>query len=77
VPDFLLKPFTDPFLNSEVFLKIVKNYPTLGEKWYQKISKEKDPDDIINALRIIHQDIFITGKLSIGKLLDLVLKNHD
>jgi len=75
VPDFLLRRFTDPFANSEAFLRIIEFWPATsrfliaGEELAEKIRRDKDPDDVITALRIIHQDIFITGRVSLERVL--------
>ncbi len=67
VPDFLLKYITDPIAKSAVFQKIIENWPLTGDL-AEKIKKDKNPDDVISALRIIHQDLFITGKVSLDQV---------
>lgn len=37
----------------------------------QRIMKGSDPDAVIEALRVIHQDVFVTGKVSFDKLKEL------
>jgi hypothetical protein len=72
VPDYLLKYITNPFANSAVFLQIVEEWPAAGEL-AQKIRKDKDPDDVVDAMRLIHQDL-VTGKVSTGSLLSIFFK---
>jgi len=38
----------------------------------QRILNDKDPNAVIEALRVIHQDVFVTGKVSFDKLKDLL-----
>ncbi|MFA5352225.1 MAG: hypothetical protein WC304_03020 [Candidatus Gracilibacteria bacterium] len=64
VPDFLLRYITDPFAESETFLKILEGWPMQGRELADKIRAKKDPDDVIDALRMMHQDLFATGKVS-------------
>ena len=67
IPDFMLKVITDPLANSEVFLTLVKNWPLGGEKFASKIQSKKDPDDVVNVLRMMQQDL-ATGKVSWGSV---------
>lgn len=69
IPDFLLKFITGPLVKSKFFMKIVENWPLCGEKMVKKIKKNKDPDDVINMLRIMYQDM-IAGKVSSQKILE-------
>ncbi len=63
VPDALLRKITDPLAQSEVFLKAVE---TFHEELAEKIRAKKDPDDVVNALRELHQYIS-TGKVAVEK----------
>jgi hypothetical protein len=67
IPDSFLHHITDWFANSETFLKILENWPIHGKAMADKIRQGKDPDDVINALRMMHQDM-ITGKVSFDKV---------
>jgi hypothetical protein len=57
IPDFMLRPITDPLAESELFIKILTNWPVKGEEFAEKIKAEKNPDDVISALRMINQDL--------------------
>jgi len=68
VPDSFLEKATNPLLKIPWFTKLIKNYP-LWWKVKRKLLDDKgevkekpDPDDIVNFLRIVNQDI-ITGKV--------------
>jgi hypothetical protein len=69
IPDFLLHFATDPVLKLPGFKKLIKIYPLGGDAKKkileaQQAGKPVDPDDVINFLRIVNQDITL-GKLSI------------
>ncbi len=66
MPDFMLRYVTDPFAESEVFLSLVEKWPGLGKSYTDKIRERNDPDDVINVLRIMHQDL-IVGKVTYDK----------
>jgi len=63
IPDFLLRTVTDPIANSETFLTVLSHWPLKGEEFANKIRSDKNPDDVINALRLMHQDL-ATSKVS-------------
>jgi hypothetical protein len=73
VPDFLLRYITDPFAESETFLKMLEGWPLQGKELAAKIRAEKDPDDVIDALRMMHQDLFVTSKVSFEKAFGSIL----
>lgn len=70
LPDFALKYATDPLYNSDAFMGIVENWPmpgtgifggtTMADAIYES---DGDPDTIIEAIRIMHQDVS-TGKVA-------------
>jgi hypothetical protein len=69
VPDFLLRKITDPLVHSSIFMKVVEYWPALGEKWIKTLKAPNvDPDDVINVLRIMNQDI-IAGKVPVDKII--------
>ncbi len=73
IPDIFLKKITDPLVKSKTFHSLVKNWPVLHKDWLKKIkSKDYDPDDVIDILRIMHQDM-ISGKVTISKVIDKVM----
>lgn len=57
IPDFLLRVVTDPIANSETFMTVLKHWPVKGEEFAAKIEKDKNPDDVVSALRLINQDL--------------------
>ncbi len=63
VPDFLLRKITDPIAESETFLKVLSHWPLKGEDFANDIKSTKNPDTVINALRLMHQDL-ATSKVS-------------
>ncbi len=63
IPDFLLRHMTDPIANSDIFIKILRNWPLGGDDFADRIESKGDPDDVIQAFRMIHQDL-TTGKVS-------------
>lgn len=73
VPDFLLKIITIPITKIPGFELLVKKYPLWGKvknrlldsSW--NLVKDPDPDDIINFLRLVHQD-FISWKNSLDSV---------
>jgi len=74
VPDFLLKNVTNPITQIPWFQILLKNYPIggktkdrlLDESW--NLVSTPDPDDVINFLRLVNQDL-ITGKIVVWKVL--------
>ncbi len=78
VPDFLARHLyqTDFFAKNENFLLAVEKWPipfdgdVFGPEAAQRIRDEKNPDDVINTLRAMHQDI-ILGKITIDNVRDL------
>lgn len=78
IPDSLKHYITDLFADSEIFQNLVKRWPGLegadlpligkGGPLRDKILREKDPKSIILALRVMHQDVFVTGKVSFEKV---------
>lgn len=71
VPDGWLSTVTDPLAESEIFQKIVEfwplasgvDLPLIGNEPLEDRVKAKDPDAVVEAIRVIHQD-FMTGKVS-------------
>jgi hypothetical protein len=71
VPDSWLSTVTDPLAESEIFQKIVEfwplasgvDLPLFGNEPLEDRVKAKDPDAVVEAIRVIHQD-FMTGKVS-------------
>lgn len=71
VPDSWLSTVTDPLADSEIFQKIVEfwpmasgvDLPVIGNEPLEDRVRAKDPDAVVEAIRIIHQD-FMTGKVS-------------
>jgi hypothetical protein len=71
VPDSWLSTVTDPLADSEIFQKIVEYWPmasgvdlpVIGNEPLEDRVRAKDPDAVVEAIRIIHQD-FMTGKVS-------------
>lgn len=63
VPNSLLSKFTDPIMNQPWFTTVVKLYPLDGgiEK---KILVDKNPQAVIDFVRMLHQDIvaIVSGK---------------
>ena len=75
IPDRFLRIVTDPIVNLPWFATLVKMYP-LGDSIESdlldsdgNIKKDYDPDDVINFIRLIHQD-FISGKSWVDGLTD-------
>jgi hypothetical protein len=69
IPDRFLKYATDPVLKLPGFKKLVEIYPLGGKSkknilGAMKSNKPVDPDDVINFLRMVNQDITL-GKLAI------------
>lgn len=72
VPDFLLKHVTNNLIKIPGFETLVKNYP-LGAKPKDNLldesgnlKKKPNPDDVVNFLRMVNQDI-IMGKVVVNK----------
>jgi hypothetical protein len=71
VPDGWLSTVTDPLADSEIFQKIVEfwpmasgvDLPLIGNEPLEDRVRAKDPDAVIEAIRVIHQDL-MTGKVS-------------
>jgi hypothetical protein len=62
IPDRLLKYATNPVLKIPWFKTVVENYPVWGkakDKLLEDLNswKDADPDNIINFLRLVHQDM--------------------
>ena len=82
VPDCMLKYITEPLRSSSVFQKIVESWPLLGS-WEPGLVSERgqwkdiikdpncDPDDVINILRIMQQDVSL-GIVSWEKISSLI-----
>lgn len=73
VPDFLLKHVTNALIKIPGFETLVKKYP-LGAKpkaalldENDNLKKKPDPDDVVNFLRMVNQDI-IMGKVVVNKV---------
>ncbi len=72
VPDFLLKTVTKPISKIPWFEILLKNYPIwaktkrklLDKSW--NLIENPNPDDVINFLRLVNQDI-ITWNVAIKK----------
>jgi len=71
IPDFLLRKVTDPIAESEAFLTILENWPVKGKELADKIRAEKNPDDVVNALRMMHQDM-VTSKIAISEVISKI-----
>lgn len=56
VPNSLLSKFTDPIMKQPWFETIVKLYPLDGNI-EQKILKDKNPQAVVDFVRMVHQDI--------------------
>ena len=70
--DFLVLA-TDPLVKSGTFLKVVEEWPQMPKKMIDKIKMANyDPDDVINVLRVMSQDIS-TGKVVADKLTTALL----
>lgn len=67
VPDFILHYITDPFAESDKFLTLVEYWPLLGKETADLIRKDKNPDDVVNAIRVMHQDM-VTGKVGLEQI---------
>ena len=73
VPDRFLRIITDPIVKIPWFSFLVKMYPwwdSLQDKLLDSddnIKSDYDPDDVINFIRLVHQD-FITGKTWMDKV---------
>ncbi|MGL5830531.1 MAG: hypothetical protein ACRCZE_00085 [Candidatus Altimarinota bacterium] len=71
VPDSWLSTVTDPLAESEIFQTIVEYWPMasgvdlpfIGNEPLEDRVKAKDPDAVVEAIRVIHQDL-MTGKVS-------------
>lgn len=72
VPDSMLRPITDLVKNNPLFTAILKNWPAIDEELENKVLNEDNPDDVINALRIIHQDI-VSGKLTSTEIIQMII----
>jgi hypothetical protein len=80
-PDFLKHYITDIFAKSDIFQWLVAHWPLAdgidlpligpNGKLTERV-KAGEPDAIVEALRIIHQDVFVTGKVTFDKLKDLM-----
>jgi len=80
-PDFLKHYITDIFADSTIFQSIVAHWPLIdgldlpligpNGKLTERV-KAKEPDAIVEAIRIIHQDVFVTGKVTFDKLKGLI-----
>ncbi len=66
IPNSLLSKFTDPILKQSWFTSIVKLYPLDGDI-QKKILEDKNPQAVIDFLRMVHQDIVavVSGKKSL------------
>jgi len=83
VPDKYLKIITDHIAQSSTFQTLVNHWPLINGvdlpligpngKLLDKI-KAGDPQAVIDAIRIMHQDIFVTGKISITDIYDIIKK---
>ena len=75
IPDVFLRVVTDPIVNLPWFARFVKIYPlwdSLEDKLLDSdgnIKSNYDPDDVINFIRLVHQD-FISGKVWVDSLKD-------
>ncbi len=65
-PDFLKKWMTDPIAKTDIFQTLVKNWPMIngidipfigGNQTLPEKVAAGDPDAVIDAIRIMHQDI--------------------
>lgn len=63
IPDFMKKPLTDRIKKPIVAILESGFYPG-GEKLAKKINDNDDPDDLIETIAIINQDI-MTGKVTL------------
>jgi len=76
-PDFLLKYITGPISRNAIFLKLVEHWPIEGKVFGKKIAEEiqagKNPDQVVDALRAMHQDITL-GKVSLEKFLPTIMR---
>lgn len=70
VPDFLLKGVTNMIIKIPGFQTLVENYPLWGKVKKQLLAEgaNPDPDQVINFLRVVNQDI-ITGKVGLKKII--------
>lgn len=64
IPDSLLQKLTDHLANSRVFLTMVG---FVHEDLANNIERKKNPDDVISAVRELHQ-YFVTGKVGYSKV---------
>lgn len=66
VPNSLLRKFTDPLVNQSWFKTVVDWYPLDGSI-EKKILEEKNPQAVIDFIRMLHQDVvsFMAGKSSL------------
>lgn len=69
VPDFLLKKVTQPILKIPGFKTLVEKYPLWGKVKTKLLAwwENPDPDQVVNFLRIVNQDI-VTGKVALQKI---------
>jgi len=70
VPDFLLKHVTGPIMKLPWFSSLVEHYPLWGKPKKRlldastgKLKEQVNPDDIIDFLRMVNQDI-VMGKVT-------------
>lgn len=75
IPDFLLKYVSNPILKMPGFELLVKNYPLWWEAKDKLLDENNnlitnpDPDDVINFLRLVNQDI-VSGKIGVEMIKD-------
>jgi len=69
VPDSWLSIVTDPLKNCDLVMKVVNAWPMMPSDVLEGLSKDDyDPDDMISALRVMHQDI-VLGKTTLDKVI--------
>jgi len=67
IPDRFLQKITDPLITTEWFKTIVDYYP-LDSELEDKILKDKNPQAVIDFVRMLHQDVMslFAGKNSVS-----------
>lgn len=72
IPDFMLRKVTDPIAESETFLTVLEHWPVKGKEFADKIRAKKNPDDVVSALRMMHQDM-VTSKILVSEVISKIM----
>lgn len=72
IPDFMLRPLTNMFVKTDTFQAMVDHWPMMSDEIKEDLKKDDyDPDNAINAIRIMHQD-FVAGKTAASDVIGMI-----